>query len=153
MSEDIFKGDNIFKIKILALLHDPPWKPWSITGSIRDKNGKKSGRALEEIACEFGVEYYERSNKYIPVHEKEGFTFAMLLGIRKDEIEEYYDDIVKEADRFSAGVERFTVDEITGEKKSDKEKQKQNQKGGGPIKQERKHNVFNVNHKYSLSRK
>lgn len=150
MSEDIFKGDNIFKIKILALLHDPPWKPWSITGSIKDKNGKKSGRALEEIACEFGVEYYERSNKYIPVHEKEGFTFAMLLGIRKDEIEYYYNKFVREADKFSAGVERFTVDEITGEKKSDKEKQKQNQKGGGPIKQERKHNVFNVNHKIQL---
>jgi len=40
--------EEIFKIKTLALLHDPPWKPWSITRSIKGKNGemreKSTGR-------------------------------------------------------------------------------------------------------------
>lgn len=134
MNEDILKGDEIFKIKTLALLHDPPWKPWSITSSIKDKNGKKSGRALKEIADKYKVGYYNGSS----AHESEGFTFAKLLGIEEKEIEEYYDDIVKEADRFSAGVERYAVGAIKGGRKR------------RSIKQERKHNVFDINHKIQL---
>lgn len=133
MSEDIFKGDNIFKIKILALLHDPPWKPWSITKSIRDKNGKKSGRALKEIANKYKVGYYKGSS----AHESEGFTFAMWLGINEEEIKNYK-KIVKEADRFSAAVERYAVGAIKGGRKR------------RSIKQERKHNVFDINHKIQL---
>jgi len=41
-------SEEIFKIKTLALLHDPPWKPWSITSSIiekrEDKGRESAGR-------------------------------------------------------------------------------------------------------------
>jgi len=134
--------EEIFKIKTLALLHDPPWKPWSITRSIKGKNGEMSGRALEEIAREFGVEYYKGSSaheKESRVHEKEGFTFAKLLGIKENEIEEYK-DIVHEADKFSASVERYALETIGGDSES------------GVVKQERKYNVFNVNHKIQLKK-
>jgi len=132
MSEDILKGDNIFKIKILALLHDPPWKPWSITGSIKDKNGKKSGKALEEVVDEFRVSYYDRSED---VHENEGLTFAKLLGIKDDEIEKYM-EIVHKADRFSASLERYAVKHGVG----------------SIIVQEWKYNIFNINHRIPLKK-
>jgi len=150
-SKDIFKGDDIFKLKILALLHDPPWKPWSITKSIKDENGKMSGRALEEIAHEFGVEYcckrFDKRSKRISVHEREGFTFAKLLGIEEKEIEDFYDTI-KMADCFSASVERYAVEIIERDRKSCLVRYKYN--SNRRIKQEWKHNVFNINHKIQL---
>jgi len=125
--------EEIFKIKTLALLHDPPWKPWVITSSIK---GIKGGEVLKEIVGEFGVSYYDRSED---VHEKEGFTFARLLGIKENEIEEYK-EIVHEADKFSASVERYALEAIGGDSES------------GVVKQERKYNVFNVNHKIQLKK-
>ena len=125
--------EEIFKIKTLALLHDPPWKPWSITSSIK---GIEGGAVLKEIAGEFGVSYYDRSED---VHENEGFTFAKLLGIKEKEIEEYK-EIVHEADKFSASVERYAVKAVWGGSES------------GVVKQERKYNVFNVNHKIQLKK-
>jgi len=121
-------SEEIFKIKTLALLHDPPWKPWVITSSIK---GIKGGEVLKEIVGEFGVSYYDRSED---VHENEGFTFAMLLGIKEKEIEEYK-GIVHEADKFSASVERYAV-EYGGRK--------------GVVEQEWKYNIFNVNHRIPL---
>jgi CRISPR-associated protein Cmr2 len=126
-------SEEIFKIKTLALLHDPPWKPWVITSSIK---GIKGGEVLKEIVGEFGVSYYDRSED---VHENEGFTLAMLLGIKEKEIEEYK-GIVHEADKFSASVERYAVRAIKGDSES------------GVVKQERKYNVFNVNHKIQLKK-
>jgi len=60
--------EEIFKIKTLALLHDPPWKPWVITSSIK---GIEGGAVLKEIAGEFGVSYYDRSK-----------TFMRMKGLR-----------------------------------------------------------------------
>jgi CRISPR-associated protein Cmr2 len=126
-------SEEIFKIKTLALLHDPPWKPWVITSSIK---GIEGGEVLKEIVGEFGVSYYDRSED---VHENEGFTFAKLLGIEENEIDKYK-DIVHEADKFSASVERYAVKAVWGDG------------GSGVVKQERKHNVFNVNHKIQLKK-
>lgn len=122
-------SEDIFKIKTLALLHDPPWKPWSITSSIR---GVKGGKVLEEIVGEFNLSYYNKSKD---VHENEGLTFAKLLGIKDEEIEKYM-EIVHKADRFSASLERYAVE----------------QGGSNVIAQDWKYNIFNVNHKIPLKK-
>ncbi|AGJ62066.1 type III-B CRISPR-associated protein Cas10/Cmr2 [Saccharolobus islandicus] len=122
-------SEDIFKIKTLALLHDPPWKPWSITSSIR---GVKGGKVLEEIVGEFNLSYYNKSKD---VHENEGLTFAKLLGIKDEEIEKYM-EIVHKADRFSASLERYAVE----------------RGGSNVIAQGWKYNIFNVNHKIPLKK-
>jgi CRISPR-associated protein Cmr2 len=124
-------SEEIFKIKTLALLHDPPWKPWVITSSIIDKRGVRGGKALDEIVREFNVSYYDKSEE---VHENEGLTFAKLLGIKDEEIEKYM-EVVRKADRFSASLERYAV-EYGGRK--------------GVVEQEWKYNIFNVNHRIRL---
>jgi len=122
-------SEEIFKIKTLALLHDPPWKPWSITSSIR---GVKGGKVLEEIVGEFNLSYYNKSKD---VHENEGLTFAKLLGIKDDEIEKYM-EIVHKADRFSASLERYAVEHGVG----------------SVVVQEWKYNIFNINHRIPLKK-
>ncbi|MFP3165424.1 MAG: type III-B CRISPR-associated protein Cas10/Cmr2 [Acidianus sp.] len=122
-------SEEIFKIKTLALLHDPPWKPWSITSSIR---GVKGGKVLEEIVGEFNLSYYNKSKD---VHENEGLTFAKLLGIKDDEIEKYM-EIVHKADRFSASLERYAVEQGVG----------------SVVVQEWKYNIFNINHRIPLKK-
>ncbi|QIW22851.1 type III-B CRISPR-associated protein Cas10/Cmr2 [Sulfolobus sp. S-194] len=117
---------EIFKIKILALLHDPPWKPWGITRSIEG-----SGRALDDsFLKEFNVTYYERASD---VHEKDGLTFAKLLGITDEEIDKYI-EIVHKADRFSASLERYAI----------------SFQNTGTYKQTWKYNVFNPKHRIKL---
>ncbi|MFP3203165.1 MAG: type III-B CRISPR-associated protein Cas10/Cmr2 [Sulfolobus sp.] len=122
-------SEEIFKIKTLALLHDPPWKPWSITSSIR---GVKGGKVLEEIVGEFNLSYYNKSKD---VHENEGLTFAKLLGINDDEIEKYM-EIVHKADRFSASLERYAVEQGVS----------------SVVVQEWKYNIFNINHRIPLKK-
>jgi CRISPR-associated protein Cmr2 len=142
-------------MKILALLHDPPWKPWSINpGSIK---GIEGGAVLKEILPEIlrdlnlNVEYCcERSKKRVSVHEKEGFTFAKLLGIEENEIEKYR-KIIKMADCFSASVERYAVEAIEVDRKSCLVRQKWKYRWSRPVRQKWKYNVFNVNHKIQLN--
>jgi len=126
-------SEEIFKIKTLALLHDPPWKPWSITSSIISRSGRRGGKALDEIVREFNVSYYDKSEE---VHENEGLTFAKLLGIKDEEIDKYM-NVVRKADRFSASLERYAV-EYGGRR--------------GVVEQEWKYNIFNVNHRIQLKK-
>ena len=120
--------EELFKAKVIALLHDPPWKPWSVTASVEDEV-KRSGSALDEgFLKNFGVSYYDKAED---VHERDGLTFAKLLGITDADIEKYI-GVVHKADAFSASLERFAV------------------RGGKPVKQSYKYNVFNPNHRIPL---
>ncbi|BFI75771.1 type III-B CRISPR-associated protein Cas10/Cmr2 [Sulfurisphaera ohwakuensis] len=120
--------DEIFKIKILALLHYPPWKPWSETGSIEG-----NGRVFDDsFLKELNVTYYDRASD---VHEKEGLTFAKLFGITDEEIDKYI-GIVHKADEFSASLERYVISSQTS-----------------GTKQMWKYNVFNPKHRIKLAEK
>jgi len=56
---------DIIDVKFFALLHDPPWKPWSITN--------KSGRVVQKLLESMGKsDLYEERDK---AHESEALRW------------------------------------------------------------------------------
>lgn len=130
--------DEIFKVKALALLHDPPWKPWSISNSI-EGGDKNKGRALDDDFLnkvndflKEKIKYYEEGNER---HEQEALTFARILGLEDQLIKKYFNNVIKKSDIFSASLDRYALS-----------LSKESQKEQFPKKQSKKYNIFNINH-------
>lgn len=83
-------------VKFFALLHDPPWKPWSITN--------KSGRVVQKLLESMGKsDLYEERDK---AHESEAFTIAKVIS-EVQEVDKVVYEIVHRADTFSSSLDRF----------------------------------------------
>jgi len=80
--------------KIVGLFHDPPWKPWVISGEIK----RDSFRCNGEIPV---IDFGGRS------HENQGLTVAMkILDVSKDEMKKLK-DYVHDSDVLSAALDRY----------------------------------------------
>ncbi|WP_162569091.1 type III-B CRISPR-associated protein Cas10/Cmr2 [Acidianus sulfidivorans] len=121
--------DLIIK-KIFGLFHDPPWKPWVITGDLR---------GINEIKC------YNDTVKILDigedVHEKQGISVALKVlerfgkQISTSEAKQLLEEVHK-ADILSAALDRFL-----------------NAPSGRIVNQSEKVNVFDPKLRYGLTTK
>ncbi|MGC9113170.1 type III-B CRISPR-associated protein Cas10/Cmr2 [Acidilobus sp.] len=107
-------GSDLIKVKTFALLHDPAWKPWMVTGYMKDWGDisrpmraiMKFDKKINDLINSYGG--YEGDVRNLEAHEAEAFTIAKVIADIKDreQLDEVI-DVVRRADRFASGIDRF----------------------------------------------
>ncbi len=107
------RDGELLLAKLVALLHDPPWKAWTITGAL-----KKLDAIMEPLERYISCSYYKISfgNK---AHEKQAARLARSLlcvledccpeGEQRRISKSFYKNASKRADRIASGFDRIVA--------------------------------------------
>lgn len=112
---------DIYEYKLVALLHDPPWKPWVITqyfngkGRILSKkepservDGEEYCKAIVEIIPFTGIDEHEREAMVLLKHLAKNIKGFEELSRRLKELID--SDIVIKADSFASSIDRWFIE-------------------------------------------